>query len=842
MSERLRRVRVVVTLLATVALMASAVFAGEAAAQLKAPPKSVLVLKAAWSAGEIPGSPSFIPASSFQTASQQASDRLKSASHGFFVGWSTTVRGPFQIAAPRAVRDSEDPRRVECEPEFFSDLTTRTDAAARAAGVNPDAHDLVVYTFDEAICTSMPEANFGAGLLDSRRLVFQGEMPAGNLVHMVGHYIGLGHAGSIRCTDPQRGPVPLEPFKEAERCTTNPADDPYDVMGAGRDASFAPGGVYSAPVQNALGWLGDDPEFQIFWNVAQRDPTRTFELVLNPLSDATNRTFDKRAIRFEEGGNVFWIEYRDQVGVDSGLRATPGLIVRRELGRTVAGAPVTQLLDMTPTTPMGDAGLPINQTWTNPGGPTQITFLSLSDDGSQALVRLGTKPGLPPAPLPHPVPPAGQLPDPNRSMLVINVGWSAPDPADAAPLNLTYEDKTAAMINETMNQFYRRSAPPGHYLNRTAYVGGSYTIQTPRLNSGKPLSSCKDQHSDDADGLKDLLRGRGEALAQNAGLEPDRFRHLVVVYSRSFCGFGGNYNRPSEDILIARRDPGVLYHEFGHYLGLRHAEALRCRTAGGVFVTLSQLCDRVEYADPIDPMGDGNFPGTFGPVNAKALGWMDEQFYSLTEGSYTAVRTIKPFGETVPDGRPRAIRLVDGNTTLWLDFRAQVGTDLFQTPPFPEDGGSGTAIPSGLYIHREVLDPGFLGIGDGVISQLIDMSPNTGFGDSDLEVGQTWANPLGTMQITLNSAAPSGATVTITKKQVPVVVPNLSGKTIAEASSALQAVGLAYGGISKTVDDCNGDSVSRVVSQVPSAGTNVASGTAVTVAVGRLPTNTSICQ
>ncbi|HEY5843337.1 MAG TPA: hypothetical protein VIU87_18105, partial [Mycobacterium sp.] len=475
MSERLKRVGVVMVL-AAVALLTSAILgAGVATAAVKAPPKSVLVLKATWNAaGETPASSTWIPLSSLATASQGASDRLKEASHGVFGGWTTTVRGPLQIGAPRA--DTREEEGIGCGTQFFSDLSSRTDAAARATGIDPDAHDLVVYSFDDSVCVSMPESAASAGLIDGRRIALQGGTSAGTLVHMVGHYMGLGHADSIRCTSPTTGPVPLEFFKEGERCVTNPNGDPYDPMGSGIGPDSTPSGVFSAPAQSALGWFGTDTESGLFYEMGRLEPPRVSTVEIAALADPFNRPHDQRAIRFEDANSVYWVEYRANVGADAGLRATPGLIVHRELSsRTAAGAPLTQLLDMNPSTPMTDAGLPVGRRWSHPAGKIEITFVGVSEDGTQAKVKIGPKPA-PIGPLPHPIPPQGQLPNPDRSMLVINVGWNAPNAADAAPLNLSYLDKTAAMINSNMNLFYRRSALSGFYLDRTAYVAGSFTI------------------------------------------------------------------------------------------------------------------------------------------------------------------------------------------------------------------------------------------------------------------------------------------------------------------------------------------------------------------------------
>ena len=65
-------------------------------------------------------------------------------------------------------------------------------------------------------------------------------------------------------------------------------------------------------------------------------------------------------------------------------------------------------------------------------------------------------------------------------------------------------------------------------------------------------------------------------------------------------------------------------------------------------------------------------------------------------------------------------------------------------------------------------------------------------------------------------------------------VPSLIGKTTAQASQSLQAVGLVLGTVTSAVDNtCN--NLGRVMSQRPSAGSTLSLGSAVAVTVGKSP-------
>ena len=67
-------------------------------------------------------------------------------------------------------------------------------------------------------------------------------------------------------------------------------------------------------------------------------------------------------------------------------------------------------------------------------------------------------------------------------------------------------------------------------------------------------------------------------------------------------------------------------------------------------------------------------------------------------------------------------------------------------------------------------------------------------------------------------------------------MPNVRGDLPGAANSALSAVGLRLGSLTDVTDNtCS--HIGTVVSQVPSAGTLVAPGTAVNVTIGQLPPN-----
>ncbi|HEX5610957.1 MAG TPA: PASTA domain-containing protein [Solirubrobacterales bacterium] len=796
--------------LVAVALLAGAI-AGNVSAAVKAPPKSVLVLKATWNpAGITPGSSERIPTSALASASQGASDLLRDTSRGFFGGWESTVRGPFLISAPRADSDEEG-FQIGCGTQFFSDLTTRTDAAARAAGVNPDAHDLVVYAFDDAVCASMPENAVSAGLLDGRRITLQGETSAGNLAHMVGHYMGFGHAGSSTCLSDGA------PQQSGATCSVDSAGDPYDLLGAGT-------GAFNAVTQSALGWFGDDAETDQVWDIGEIGPGNHFDLALTALTDP-NQGSEKRAIRIDDGDFVYWLEYRAAIGVDAGsgteggTSTVPGLIVHRELPNPVAGgAPISRLIDMTPTTPKRDAGLPRGRTWVTPKTHKLVTLIAVGEEG--VVVRVEGQTPLPPTPTFRPGPPVAN-PDPQRSVLVLNVGWAEGNFNDWSALDESMLNRAVATVNGSMRAWFQNSAPLGLAPGLQAHPGGSFTIAKPQLASGKRLVDCtQDERAD----FSDQIAREAKFRAVQAGFDLSRFRYILYTFTERFCEFdglaSGNGVFLTEATPGAMASEGILEHEFGHQLGLDHATVLNCLDDSGIQTVIlnDDHCTVATYGDVSDVMGDSRFRGAYNAPHAFQLGWLNNQLRSLAAGDYSSTYSLKPFAETVREGTLRALRVQDGPNTLWVEYRLRVGVDLGVRP--------------GVFVH--LVRPGA-----GSTTQLLDMAPADPFSEA-MQVGQTWANPLGTMRITLAGTSPASAQVTISSQHLSV--PNLSGDSVATAEQRLRGLGLVYGGSTGQVDDCTGAFINKVIEQSPRAGTRVLPGARVTVRTGQKPRQMGNCQ
>ena len=121
----------------------------------------------------------------------------------------------------------------------------------------------------------------------------------------------------------------------------------------------------------------------------------------------------------------------------------------------------------------------------------------------------------------------------------------------------------------------------------------------------------------------------------------------------------------------------------------------------------------------------------------------------------TVTETIRPAEQLVLGGFVEfdAVRILDGNTTLWLEYRQPVGVDTGM-----RQGSSGVLV----YLETDTC---YLTICPVLQSKLLDMTPGVGgrtFDNAVLPVGSSWRNPLGHVRLTVNSADATGVQVTMT--------------------------------------------------------------------------------
>jgi hypothetical protein len=452
----------------------------------------------------------------------------------------------------------------------------------------------------------------------------------------------------------------------------------------------------------------------------------------------------------------------------------------------------------------------------------------IADEPAQALKCSPGQCPPPPEELPgEELPPAPK--PPTKSMLVIGVGWNTGDPASSSELEPGRNGLYVNFLRGHFNEWLAGQIAPAPFKNWEVTNGGEYTIAAPAIppNFSPDPTDPSPRPCPNLD-FVDEIWARAEAAARQNGFNPDNYAALVFQWKTFVCFSGLQEGR-----RISLIHPKFAAHEFGHYLGLGHAAVLRCKGADGLLVALSESCAVSSFADDYDSMGysSGSPEVAYNAIHTNKLGWMSGQFYDVVAEESTRSFFLKPF--TDPAHAQRALRLKDGSTTLWLEYRTEAGIDheSFSGHKFFPDPG--------LVVRRE---------SPGGVSQLLDMTPgsqlrelqdhtlvvndSTDFIDAPLPIGRTWANPLGEMKITLNSATAAGATVSIAPQRLPV--PDFRGLTPSQAGAALEVAGLRSGGWNGTPDwFC--DNIGRVVEQYPYAGTRVLPATPVSLTLGEEP-------
>ncbi len=381
-------------------------------------------------------------------------------------------------------------------------------------------------------------------------------------------------------------------------------------------------------------------------------------------------------------------------------------------------------------------------------------------------------------------PPPQPTPPPTRSMLVIGVGWNTGDPRTSAELlpsnSLVSNNAWVEFLNGTVNDFFAQQAAPAPFKKWQPMKGGEYMIQPPAgmILPGEREQRCAivgEKGETDAVGSEfiDSVVNQAETRARQSGFNPDAYTTVVIHYSNSNVQCFGGVQRGRRTVIASRSS---ARHELGHFEGLGHATFLRCRDASGRVVTLSNECKTFPYSDPYSAMGSIT-DRAFGAIHANKLGWLSSQFFDVVAGDFTRTFFLRPFTGSVRT--ERALRLRDGGTTYWLEYRTRDGID---NPAF---GSGAESELDGLVIHREPA-PGE--------SQLLDMTPGTEFGtgrldgnDAPLPVGRSWTVPGGEMMITINSAGPSGVSVTLATRRV--TMPDVRGMEVERAYASLRNAG-----------------------------------------------------
>ncbi len=381
-----------------------------------------------------------------------------------------------------------------------------------------------------------------------------------------------------------------------------------------------------------------------------------------------------------------------------------------------------------------------------------------------------------------------------RKALVVYAAWAAGNGSPASPPDRTMASVADAVGVTAMRWYYDVSR--GYFPGWRATGVGPVTIAPP--------------FNDKCNGrFQQEVLSRAKAAAKLRGFDPANFHTTVVYFSRSNCPWSGLSD--GVDVwLNGTIGRATVVQELGHTLQLGHGLALRCRDANGAIVPLSSNCAIVPYGDPFNVMGRGE--GSFSGIQQDDLGWLTGRIATAApEVNQYSVAPLESTEKTL-----QVLKVPDGDGTLWIEYRRRIRVD-FRMPVGSE----------GVQIRRQMP-------GQGRKSILLDMTPTDDFWDARLAVGQSFTSPYSKVKVTVDAVSEAAATISV-RAETTSKVPNVVDSTETQAKQTLQT----YNYVPKVayqVDDPTCDDVGMVMKQSPAGGTVLATGSTVTIYVGKAPT------
>jgi hypothetical protein len=250
------------------------------------------------------------------------------------------------------------------------------------------------------------------------------------------------------------------------------------------------------------------------------------------------------------------------------------------------------------------------------------------------------------------------------------------------------------------------------------------------------------------------------AVAAGANLS-NYTRYVYEFPQNNSCGFAGSSyvgGNPSQS-WINGSNPTVhtIVHELGHGFGLWHAHSLDC----GTNATICSGGTLLEYGDLLDAMGtvQGASPD-YNAFQKQSLGWLNSGASpSVTTVASSGSYAITPYEQGTGPNALKILKSTDpttgAKTWYYLETRQAVGFDAFLSDPsyYSQNETSGVLFHIGTD-------------GDGNSSELLDMTPSTptrtGWFDSSLVVGQSFADSGAGVSFSVTSVSSTGATVQVT--------------------------------------------------------------------------------
>jgi M6 family metalloprotease-like protein len=339
---------------------------------------------------------------------------------------------------------------------------------------------------------------------------------------------------------------------------------------------------------------------------------------------------------------------------------------------------------------------------------------------------------------------------------------------------------TASIFFSSTNSRSARSFYQEASYGQTIIVGGSGNEGT--------ASDVFGPYKIDTSGCdSSTIRSQAMAAADSA-IDYNTYDRLVISIANDACGDGGigtirpqsmgyydgvwqrlsvswNFGNALGSTWMYGKIGGVALHEYGHNLGVWHANALEC---GGSSIT-GTSCSSDEYGDPSDVMGISSGYGHLNGAHKDILGWVTGRVQTASDAGTYVINAYEDGAANTKVLKVPRTRDSSGNVNgyYYLEYRKPSGTwDNFL------DGQS--EYGEGVLVHTSgatpfctfVCDPDFTGPGGGGDSNLIDTHPGSvggsnDFKDAPLTNGQSYVDTGAGVSIQVTETGSGSATVSV---------------------------------------------------------------------------------
>jgi hypothetical protein len=204
--------------------------------------------------------------------------------------------------------------------------------------------------------------------------------------HEFGHNLGFPHASSMKCSG-----VPMA--DDPKTCTTSEYGNPTTVMGGGGIGHLT--GVEKWYTQSLGGCNGVRVRSSgTFTLLPLEIPCNGIQVLQVPMVKTT-RTFTTDQSSQASSAKYYYLELRQDIGLDTGLRIKPPqilVLISDEIQAPTRSSARTAILDMNPST-NGIDGMTAGMTYQEPGGGVTIKVDSLDTMKATVTVTLPNSSG-----------------------------------------------------------------------------------------------------------------------------------------------------------------------------------------------------------------------------------------------------------------------------------------------------------------------------------------------------------------------------------------------------------------------------------------------------------------